>query len=233
VQIRLALQGLSHPTVSEDLNELGTIAYLQNDPGAAQKFWSKALQSDLLVLGPDHPDVAFTMANVARVMLEQRKFADARRLMERAIDVTLRNRSSSNDSLAFLYANLGLAQRGLGKRNEAVLAFSNALEIAELTGHRNLGPILTELADLSCSAGQPKKGLALLRRAEAVTRTDYPDDPWRVAWVTNTRGKCLLSAGEEERGRALLQASMIPLRSRWPSASLYRVLAEQRLASAG
>lgn len=233
VRIRLALQGLSHPLVSEDLNELGTIAYLQNDPAAAQTFWTKALQSDVSVLGPDHPDVVFTTANLARVMLEQRKFSDAKSLLQRAIDVTLRNRSDSNDSLAFLYSNLGLADRGLGRNKEASSVFSSALRVAELTKHRNLGPILTELADLSCSENKTDKGLALLGRAESVTRADYPDDPWRAAWVLNTRGNCLVRRGEIGNGRAMLSASMAPLRNRWPSGSLYRVLAEQRLASAG
>lgn len=233
VDIRLATQGISHPLVSDDLNELGTIAYLQNDPPAAQRFWSKALQSDLMVLGPDHPDVAYTTANLARVLLEQRRFADARQLMERAIEVTMRNRSETNDSLAFLYANLGLALRGQGEMTDAIAAFTRALRVAEMTKHRNLGPVVTELGDLYCSTGQAEKGLSLLERAEAVTRADYPGDAWREAWVTNTKGSCLVAAGRASAGSALLRASMAPLRERWSAGSLYRVLAEDRLKAAG
>jgi tetratricopeptide (TPR) repeat protein len=231
VRIRLAMQGVSHPLVSEDLNELGTIAYLQGDAAAAQRFWGRALETDISVLGPDHPDVAFTMANLARVMLEQRKYNGARDLMQRAIRVTLANRMETNDSLAFLYANLGLASRGLGKRQESTQAFENALRVAELTKHRNLGPILTELADLSCSAGQMEKGLSLTDRAERVTQVDYPGDPWRMAWVINTRGKCLVQAGSLARGVALISQSMPAIRERWATSTLYRELAEQRLAT--
>ena len=34
-------QGRLHPKVSEDLNELGTVAYLQHDPSAAEGYWRR------------------------------------------------------------------------------------------------------------------------------------------------------------------------------------------------
>jgi tetratricopeptide (TPR) repeat protein len=232
VQIRLAKQGLSHPLVSEDLNQLGAIAYFQNDPVSAERFMRQALQSDTLVLGRDHPDVAITTNNLARLMLEQRKFAPARDLLERAVAITLKNRSSTNDYLALLYANLGLAYRGLDEMDEAADFLAKALRVAEVTKHRNLGPILTELADISCRTGQTAKGLTLLDRAQPITRSDYPDDPWRNAWVENTRGACLVMAGRSAEGRPILLSSMRALHERWPTSTLYRVIADRRLAEA-
>jgi tetratricopeptide (TPR) repeat protein len=231
VAIRLKKQGLSHPLTSEDLNQLGSIAYFQRDPVAAERFMRQAMRSDMLVLGPDHPDVAITTNNLARLMLEQRKFADARTLLQRAVAVTIKNRSSTNDYLALLYANLGLANRGLGQTADARTFLNKALQVAELTKHRNLGPILTELADIACADGRTAEGLRLLDRAAPITKADYPDDRWRTAWLDNVRGACLLKDGRIAEGRALLAASMIPLRERWPAGTLYRVRAEERLAS--
>lgn len=233
VSIRVARQGLSHPQVSENYNELGSIAYFQGDVPAAERYLRRALKSDMLVLGADHPDVAITMNNVARVMLEQREFAGARDFLTRAIDVTLRNRNNMNAYLALLYANLGLAQRSLGQRDDATLSLTKALRVAQATKHRNLGPILTELADLSCADGDPARGLAMLDQAMPVTLADYPDDPWRKAWVLNTRGRCLVAAGQVVAGRAMLADSFPALRERWQRGSLYRVIAEQRRAGAG
>jgi tetratricopeptide (TPR) repeat protein len=162
-------------------------------------------------------------------MLEQRKFAGARDLLERAVAVTIKNRSSTNDYLALLYANLGLAERGLGQASKARVLLEKALRVAEVTRHRNLGPILAELADIACVEKRTREGLAFLDRAGPVTRTAYPDDPWRIAWLDNIRGACV-AAGRPAEGRALLLASMAPLRERWPAGTLFRVTAEQRLA---
>jgi tetratricopeptide (TPR) repeat protein len=232
VAVRIARQGLSHPLVSENLNELGSIAYLQQDPVAAEGFWRRALESDLLVLGAGHPDVAITLNNLARVMLEQRKFASALPLLKRAVEVTVSNRSADNDYLALLQANLGIAQRGVGDRAAAKESFRSALRVADITSHRNLGPILTELADLACASGDAKGGMALLDRAEPPTRKNYPDDPWRMAWLQNTRGACLAADGDDTAGRALLERSQAIIASRWTPQSLYGWMAAQRFATA-
>jgi tetratricopeptide (TPR) repeat protein len=230
VAIRIARQGLSHPMVSEDLNELGSIAFFQHDSPAAEAYWRRALTSDELVLGRDHPDVAITLNNLARVMLEQRKFAAALPLVERAVAVTVRNRSADYDYLALLHANLGIARRGLGDLPGAERAFAEAVRVAEATGHRNLGPALTEMADVACAQARPDAGLSMLARAEGPTAKDYPDDPWRMAWLQNTRGACLLAKGDSAGGRALLLSSQKLIAERWEPQSLYGHIAAQRLA---
>lgn len=229
VNIRLAKQGLSHPLVSEDLNQLGSIAYFQKDPAAAERFMRKALQSDMLVLGADHPDVAITTNNLARLLLEQRQFSGARTLLEQAAAVTIKNRSETNDYLAILYANLGLAYRGLGQSRAAISYLEKARQVAEMTKHRNLGPILTEMADIACAQGKTDDGLRLVAQADPITRADYPNDRWRTAWVDNTRGSCLVAAGKPIEGKAIIASSMPALREYWPAGTLYRTLAERRL----
>lgn len=231
LRIRLRLQGATHPIVSDDLNELGTIAYLQGDGDGAERYWRRALASDVVVLGPNHPDVAFTLGNIARVALEHRKFADARAALRRAVAITLANRSEDNDSLAFLYANLGLAERGLGHAAAATANLRRALTVAEVKSSRNLAPILTELASVACGDSRVAEGLALLDRATPITKRTYPDDPWRSAWVENTRGACLVSSNRLAEAAPILKASMAPIRNRWPSSTLYRDLAERRLAA--
>jgi tetratricopeptide (TPR) repeat protein len=232
VAIRLKRQGLSHPLVSEGLNQLGSIAYFQKDAASAERFMRKALESDMLVLGRDHPDVAITLNNLARLMLERQEYAGAKPLLEHAVAITLKNRSATNDYLALLYANLGIAHRGVGDVANATAHLEKALRIGQLTEHRNVGPILTELADLACRRGAAREGLALLDRAEPITRRDYSDDPWRAAWVANTRGACLTAAGRRAAAVSALSASLGPLRERWPAGSMYRVIAERRLAVA-
>lgn len=230
--IRLAAQGATHPIVSDDLNELGYNAYMQGDGDAAETYWRRALRTDMVVLGPDHPDVASTLGSIARVELERRKFREARAALRRAVAITVRHSSGADATLAFLYANLGIAERELGRPAAAADALGRALTVAEATGSRNLAPILTEQASLACAGGRAAAGLALLDRAAPITRRTYPKDAWRSAWVDNTRGACLIAAGRPSEAIPLLRASVAAIRARWPRSTLYRDRAEQRLAAA-
>ncbi len=229
LKIRIPIQGLAHPRVSENLNELGSIAYLQRDSAAAERYWLRALRSDELVLGPNHPDVANTINNVARVMLERRAFEQAYPLLQRAVTINLQQRSETHDDLAFIVANLAIAERGMNRPAEAEKLFRKALVAAEMHKHRNLAPILTELADLLCESRAFPEAFAMLSRAEPIIRADYPDDPWRAAWVANTKGACLVESGKRAEARPILVGSMPALRKRWPPTSLFGYRAQQRL----
>ena len=233
IAIRVASQGLGHPKVAEDLNELGTIAYLQRDAARAEALWLRTLKSDQLVLGPDHPDVAATLNNVARVQLEQRKFRAARAMLRRAIAMVRAQQTDTYDDLAFTYGNLALVERGLGNLAEAERWFRMGLDVAEMHGHRNLAPILVDLADVRCRRGDHGEGLRLLARAAPIMEADYPDDAWRQGWLENTQGACLLISGERARGRAAIAGSMMAIRERWPANSLYRSIANERARDSG
>lgn len=230
--IRLT-QGRLHPKVSEDLNELGTVAYLQHDPASAERYWQQTLALDQQVLGPDHPDVALTLNNLARVLLEQRKFRQALPLLAQSARITVAQRGDTNDDLAFIFSNLALAKRGLGDRAGAEQLLNKALDAAEVHHHRLRAPILVDLADLRCEGGDFTGARQMLDRAAPIMKVDYPDDPWRSAWVDNTRGACLLRAGDRAAARSLLQPSSKPVLERWRPNSLYGFEVERRLAAAG
>ena len=231
--IRIPVQGIAHPKVSEDLNELGSIAYLQRDSAAAERYWLRALKSDELVLGPNHPDVAVTINNVARVQLERRAFASAASLLHRAVAISLAQQGETHDDLAFTFANLGIAERGLGHPEVADEWLAKAWRAADLHHHRNRAPILVERADLACARHDAAAGLAMLDRAVPIMRADYPDDAWRQAWIGNTRGACLIAAGDVAAGRSAIVASMPTLRARWSADSLFGSIAVARLRRAG
>lgn len=219
--IRVRRQGAAHPRVSEDLSELGTLAYYGGDAAAAEAYWQRALRSDQVVLGPDHPDVAATLNNIARLMIERRAFREALPLLQRSIAINLSQRDATHDDLAFIFANLGIAKRGLGNLEGAETDLRSALRAAVAHRHRNFAPILTDLAEIRCTRGDTGDGLALLAQAEPVMRATYPDDPWRSAWVASTTGYCRLKAGDRAAAAALLERSAPVILGKWPPGSLY------------
>jgi tetratricopeptide (TPR) repeat protein len=231
MQIRVATQGRLHPRVSEDLNQLGANAYFQDRPDAAVHYWRQNLALDERVIGPNHPDLALTLNNLARVMLEQRKFRDAIPLLTRSENIFLAQKGDTHDDFAFIFSNLALAKRGVGDDAEAEALFRRALTAAQVHDHRLIAPIKTDLADLLCGKGRYPEAMALLDQADPLMRKRYPDDPWRAAWVVNTRGACMLAQGNQA-GRALVKDSAPVILERWKPATLYGSVVTKRLRAA-
>jgi tetratricopeptide (TPR) repeat protein len=232
LRIRLA-EGRLHPKVAEDLNELGTVAYFQHDSAAAEKYWRQSLPLTEKVLGPDHPDVGSTLNNLARVLVEQRKFAQAVPLLTRSTELYLAQRTDTHDDLAFIFANLALAKNGVGKTDEAEGLFERALRAAEVHKHRLIAPIMVDLADLRCRRGDYASANDLLKRAAPIMKETYPDDAWRSAWVENTRGACLLRQNKRDEARALIASSSPIVLKRWAVDSLYGYPVRQRMRAVG
>lgn len=230
--LRLDLEGANSPSVNDNRNTLAAIAFSRGDLAVAEQLFRANLATDERVLGRDHPDVAATLNNVARALLDQRRFAAAAPLIARAIAINEKAGRAEHDDMAFLYSNLAIARRHLGDTAAAELLFRRALEIARRHDHRILGPALADLAELLCATGRTGDGLALLPEAASATARDYPDDPWRTAWVEGTRGSCLVHSGARREGLVLLERSTLAIAARWPAATLFGGDAARRLAAA-
>lgn len=230
VAIRLRTQGDRHPRVPEDFSNLGAVAYLQGHVQLAEADYRRALDGYRVVLGPEHPEVATTENNLARIMIERQGFREALPLLEHAVAVNMREKGPDHDDIIFPLSNLAIAERGVGAFGKAEQLLRRAARTARLRQHRNLGPILTELADLRCRSKDDSGGLKLLDEARPITAKDYPDDPWRVAWVDNTRAYCLARTNPDE-ARRLNAASLPVLNAKWGPDTLYGAMARLRQRS--
>lgn len=226
--LRRQSEGPLSPGVSDNLNTLGGIAYMRQDLPAAERYFRGNVAVNQKVLGPNHPDFATTLNNLARVLLEERRFAEAAPLLERAMAIGLRERGETHADMTFVFSNLAIARRHLGRNREAEALFEQAIAAARKNQHRTLGPSLADLAEVRCATGRPGEGLTLLDEAARVTRADYPDKPWRTAWVENVRGECLLRSGQVRDGKeAISRSSPVIIRS-WPAGTLFAVEAKRR-----
>ncbi len=174
------------------LNDLGAIAYLKGDTNTAEAYWSRLLEIDRRVLGPQHPELAVTLNNLGLLRLERRRFQEALPMLNEARTIQLSQRNADQDDLIFALNNLALVQFGLGNYKDAQPLFMEALTAALPTKHRLYAPILTILADLECRTKHYETGLARLAEARPIMSQRYPNDPWRTALVDNVIGGCLL-----------------------------------------
>jgi tetratricopeptide (TPR) repeat protein len=219
--IRAKVQGNLHPKVLDNLNTLGSIAYLKNDPKLSENYFRRVLKARAYVLGPEHPNVATALNNLARVLLEQRKFSEVSPMLDRSVAITLKQRSETHDDMAFLFSNRAIAKHGLGNFSGAEADFRKALTAARLHKHRNLAPILTDLAGTLCDQRRVAEAMPLLDEAAPIMVKTYPDDPWRSAWVVHTRGRCLIASGKPAEAAALIRTNAKPLMDRWGADTLY------------
>jgi Tfp pilus assembly protein PilF len=164
-------------------------------------------------------------------MVEQRKFREAVAVLKRSASIYLAQRTDTHSDMAFVFTNLALAQRGLGDEAEAENNFRRGLTAAEVNQNRLIAPILTDLADLLCTRGRYADAQAMLDRAMPIMRQKYPDDPWRWAWVDNTRGACLLRQGNRA-GKKMVETTAPVLLQRWKPNTLYGFEVERRLKAA-
>ena len=229
---RRKYEGPLSPSVADNYNTLGMIAYARQDLAPAERYFRNNLALDRRVLGPDHPDLATTMNNLGRVLLEQRRFSEARPLLQKAIAVGERERGKTHDYMAFAYSNLAIVNAQSGRLGEAEGLFEKAIAAARKNEHRSLGPSLADLAFVRCKRGATAEAMTLLDEAARVTKADYPDTPWRSAWVQNIRGECLVRSGRTKEGAALIARSSPVLKQSWPAGTLFasEALRRERLA---
>lgn len=202
---RMHRQGPLHPLTGYDLNQLGSIAYLQKDSAAAERYFRQRLPLAERVLGPDHPSVAETLNNIARVLIERRAYRDALPMLRRAVAIQRAQRGDETGELIFPLLNLAIALRSSGRADEARALLEQDRAIAARLGHRNHGPVLIELADLACARGDRAAAAGMLQEARPMIAKSYPDDPWRMSWLDLIDGQCRADHAQIGRaGKAIL-----------------------------
>ena len=205
--IRLRRQGETHPSAFQDLNELGSIAYLQGDGLAAETYFRRALPFAARVLGTRHPEYAMAQNNVARMDIERGAYADAVPRLREAVAIQVAQLGAASGEMVFPLTNLAIALRGVGQQRAAEPYLIRARTIAERTGHRNLGPILIEVADLQCATGRLDQSGPLLAAARPLIAKTYAGEPWRMAWLDLVAAKC--------RGAPIPVAARSAILARW------------------
>lgn len=226
--IRLRTEGKWSPSVADNQNTLGSIAYKEGDLALAERYFQLSFQTNEKVLGPDHPDIASLLNNIGRVMIERRNFAGARPVMYRAVAVSLKHRSAEHDDMAFLFANLALAEAGMGRLDEGESNFRRALIAARANKHRNTAPIMVDLASILCRTHRVSEGLTLLDTGRPIMAKTYPDQPWRSAWLDNVRGECTLATDPQAAATRIRSSSRILLK-RWKPDTYFGFEARRRL----
>ena len=139
--------------------------------GEAEPLWQRALAIVEQALGPDHPDTALSLNNLAVLYWYQGRLAEAGPLCERALAIFERALGPDHPDTALSLNNLAELYRDQGQLAEAEPLYERALAIRE----RALGPehpatalSLNNLAALYWHQGRLAEAEPLCERALAI-----------------------------------------------------------------
>jgi tetratricopeptide (TPR) repeat protein len=165
---------------------LGHSLRLLGDDAGAQPAYERALVLREQLFGPDHPDVAESLYDLANLLRDRRRYREAESLYQRALAIQERvlgpdhyDVSRTLHSLAFLYWHQYWHQ---GRYAEAESLYLRSLALKEpVSGpdDRNTAMTLNNLAMVYRAQGRYAEAQALYQRAlairERVLGPDHPD----------------------------------------------------------
>jgi tetratricopeptide (TPR) repeat protein len=178
---------------------------------AAEPLYRRVLEIAERSFGPDHPEVAVGVANLAELLKSTNRLAEADPLLRRALESA--ERHCGPDSLAvapFVNALAGLL-RTTNRLAEAEPLYRRALAIRE----RSLAPddpdtavCLNDLAMLLESTNRPAEAEPLLRRALAINECSYDPDHPEVATTLNSLAVLLNSTNRLAEAEPLFRRAL-------------------------
>ncbi len=201
--------GFEFAEASRLFNEAGFYLYERARYDEAKPLYQRALGIREKALGPEHPDVATSLNNLAALYRAQGKYAEAEPLYQRALGIREKALGPEHPDVATSLNNLAELYRAQGKYAEAEPLYQRALRIREKAlgpEHPTVATSLNNLAELYRAQRKYAKAEPLYQRAlrylgegagaRAPQRGRQPQQP----------GDPLSCPGEVRRGGAALPA---------------------------
>ncbi|MGP4049120.1 FxSxx-COOH system tetratricopeptide repeat protein [Streptomyces sp. 2A115] len=153
----------------------------------------RALQVTEAALGPNHPDTALRLGNLARTFSALGRHGEALPLEERALQIAETTLGPDHPDTALRLNNLASTFSDLGRHAEALQLEERALQVTEAAlgpDHPTTALRLGNLASTFSDLGRHAEALPLAERALQVTEAalgpDHPDTALRLGNLART-----------------------------------------------
>jgi tetratricopeptide (TPR) repeat protein len=203
--------------ITPSIHRLALFLYSKALYSEAEPLMRRALALDEACFGPDHPNVANQLTNLACLLQDTNRLREAEPLMRRALAINEACFGPEHPNVAICLNNLANLLQATNRLEEAEPLMRRALAINEAcfsSNHPNVARNLNNLAQLLHDTNRPEEAEPLMRRALALDEACFgPDHPNVANRLTNLA--CLLQAtnrvGEAEplmrRALAINEAS--------------------------
>ena len=165
----------------------------------------RALAIDERSYGPDHPDVAIRLNNLALLLKATNRMAEAEPLYRRALAIDERSYGPDHPDVATDLNNLALLLQATNRMAEAEPLYRRALAIDERSygpDHPDVATDLNNLAQLLQATNRMAEAEPLYRRALAIDERSYGPDHPDVAIDLNNLAELLQDHEPHGGGRA-------------------------------
>ncbi len=190
------------PDNSAYLNDTGVVHLIRGNYDTARDYFERALESDLKLVGSDHPNVAVHWNNLGDLWRKQGNNPKAIAYYEKSLNSFLKTIGPEHPFVARIWNNLGTAHYNNGEYDLAVANWEKSLnsEMKIFDGnHPAIAKRWNDLGEAWRKKGEYDKAIRLHRKAlESDIRT-YGEDHPVVARDWNHLGEALRKKGDYEQ----------------------------------
>ena len=164
---------------------LNNLAYLYDKLGRysdAEPLYKRSLAIREKALGPDHPDVAFSLINLGALYFDKGRYADAEPEFKRSLDIREKALGPDHPDVAVSLNNLAELYRAQGRYADAEPLYKRSLAITGKAlgpDHPDVGLSLNNLAALYNDQGRYADAEPVFKRSldirEKALGLDHPD----------------------------------------------------------
>jgi tetratricopeptide (TPR) repeat protein len=193
------------------LGQAGFYLWTQARHTDAKALEERALAIDEATYGPDHPNVATRLNNLALTVRDLGQPEAARALQERALAIDEATYGPDHPNVATRLNNLAVTLRDLGQLEAARPLQERALAIDEATYGPDHPDVATDLGNLALilqDLGQLEAARPLQERALAIDEATYGPDHPDVARDLNNVALILQDLGQPEAARPLQERAL-------------------------
>ena len=209
------------------LNNIGVALDANGDKVAAADELEESLRIKERILGKDHPDVAFTLANLADTLNSIGRSKEALELSNRGVEILSRTFGASHPRLVAQLANRAEILNRLGRHEEARRDAERAVAVqrSEAGPEVNLIYALAPLGEAELGLGHPSRAIAPLRQALHLAEEEAVTE--ELPRLRLALARSLWDSGRDRKqARALAAAAAAPVAGA-PVADKETVLAEK------
>jgi tetratricopeptide (TPR) repeat protein len=168
-----------HPCVTESLDRLGAVYYLQGRPAEAEPLFRRLATALERILGPGHPTLARSLHSLAEVQRAQGRLAEAEGNARRALAIWERTLGPRDATTAVGLDSLGRVLHAGGRFAAAEEYYRRAVAVREALaagggGRRELAETLGNLADVVRRQGRGDEADQLAARARTLAGAGGP-----------------------------------------------------------
>lgn len=189
------------------LNNIGVALDANGDKVAAAEEMEKSLHIKERILGKDHPDVSFSLANLADTLNSIGRSKEALELSNRGVEMLSRTFGASHPWLVAQLATRAEILNQLGRHEEARRDAEHAVVIqrSEAGPDANLIYALAPLGEAELGLGRPTRALAPLR--EALRRAEEAGVADELPRLRFALARSLWESGRDRKQARLLAAA--------------------------